>query len=87
MLQKEKSINPYLALARLYLQRQEFEEAEENVRKAIDLNRDEVDAWAMLGHINYASKAYPPAQAAYETVLHIGKGNWKAIVDLIFRSN
>lgn len=65
---------PYLQLAKLELQRGNFGLSSEHVRKAIEIRKDDPNAWGLLGHLNYLQKNYADAQTAYEMVLALPEG-------------
>jgi Tfp pilus assembly protein PilF len=73
------SIQPYLLLAQLEIQRGNFKTAMDHVDSALNVEHDSPDCWAFLGHLQYVQKLTVDAKWTFETVLSLPKGN-----DLIF---
>lgn len=67
----EAKINPaYLVTeARLHMHRQMYEDAKACLKKALQVDILNSNAWALLGHTHYLLKEWPEAQDAYERTL------------------
>lgn len=59
----------YLAHAQLKLQQKLFEEAETSVSEALQMEHQNADAWAILGHLKYLVGDAAAAKDCYERTL------------------
>lgn len=59
----------YIAHAQLKLQQKLFEEAETSVSEALQMEHQNADAWAILGHLKYLVGDAPAAKDCYERTL------------------
>lgn len=68
--------NYYAALASLKgIQQQDYEAAFENIKKAVEINQNNVDYLFILARIQYNRKNYDEAVAAYRKILDIATEN------------
>ncbi|KAI9363935.1 hypothetical protein DFJ73DRAFT_810162 [Zopfochytrium polystomum] len=65
------SVEPYLLLSQLEKQRGNTDLAMTHIHSAIDIRQDDPDAWAALGHLQFASRMWGEARTSYETVLSL----------------
>ncbi|KAJ3279301.1 Cilia- and flagella-associated protein 70, partial [Blyttiomyces sp. JEL0837] len=67
------SIRPYLLLSQLELQRGNQILAIDHIQAAINVQQDDPDVWACLGHLQFAIKEWDNARVSYETVMSLSK--------------
>ncbi|KAJ3116252.1 Cilia- and flagella-associated protein 70 [Phlyctochytrium bullatum] len=65
------SVQPYLLLSKLEMQRANPTAAFQHLRDALDVRQDDPNVWTYLAHIHYTTKQWNDAQSAYETVLSL----------------
>ncbi|CAB3976881.1 cilia- and flagella-associated 70-like [Paramuricea clavata] len=56
-------------LARLHIQNENYDEAEENLNQALKLDHQSSNAWSLLGHVNYLTQRMDKARECYERTL------------------
>ncbi|KAJ3045423.1 Cilia- and flagella-associated protein 70 [Rhizophlyctis rosea] len=66
-------VKPYLMLSQLEIQRGDHSQAEQHIRAALEVQQDDPDAWAALGHLQYIQHSWHEAQQSYETVLSLSQ--------------
>ncbi|XP_033886526.3 cilia- and flagella-associated protein 70 isoform X1 [Acipenser ruthenus] len=59
------SCSYYLALARLHLQRRDFDSADQNLQEALHVNQENPDVWALIGHLHYMRRDFHEARECY----------------------
>ncbi|XP_076442365.1 cilia- and flagella-associated protein 70-like isoform X3 [Babylonia areolata] len=59
----------HIATARLKLQKEEYQEAEESLTEALTVEHQNPDAWALMGHVKYLSCEMGQARECYERTL------------------
>ncbi|KAI8802085.1 hypothetical protein BJ742DRAFT_873493 [Cladochytrium replicatum] len=65
------SVEPYLLLSRLEVQRGNFVLAGERIKSALDISQDSPNVWAAQGHLQFIQEQFSDAQFSYETVLSL----------------
>lgn len=60
------SCSYYLALARLHLQRRDFDSADQNLQEALHVNPENPDVWALIGHLHYMRRDFHEARECYK---------------------
>ncbi|KAJ3355461.1 Cilia- and flagella-associated protein 70 [Entophlyctis luteolus] len=73
LLKTGPSIAPYLLLSQLETQKGNLMAAVENIKSAMQVQQDDPDVWAALGHLQFRQKCWNEAQSSYETVLSLPK--------------
>ncbi|XP_066546238.1 cilia- and flagella-associated protein 70 isoform X1 [Amia ocellicauda] len=63
----------HLALARLHLQRAEYDQAEGSLKTALQDSFENPDAWALSGHVHYLTGGLDAARQCYERTLDFTK--------------
>ncbi|KAJ3056144.1 Cilia- and flagella-associated protein 70 [Rhizophlyctis rosea] len=66
-------VKPYLMLSKLESQRGDFVQAEKHIRDALEVQQDDPDTWAALGHLQFIQRLWHDAQQSYETVLSLSR--------------
>ncbi|XP_006637093.3 cilia- and flagella-associated protein 70 isoform X1 [Lepisosteus oculatus] len=59
----------HVALARLHLQRGEFDDADKNLQEALQDSFENPDVWALSGHLHYLTGKFSKARQCYERTL------------------
>uniref|UniRef100_W5M3G9 Cilia and flagella associated protein 70 n=1 Tax=Lepisosteus oculatus TaxID=7918 RepID=W5M3G9_LEPOC len=59
----------HVALARLHLQRGEFDDADKNLQEALQFLDQNPDVWALSGHLHYLTGNFSKARQCYERTL------------------
>ncbi|XP_071834578.1 cilia- and flagella-associated protein 70-like isoform X3 [Apostichopus japonicus] len=59
----------HVALARLHLQKKEYQEAEDNLTKALVLDYQDPDSWSIMGHLRYLQGNLKEARDCYQRTL------------------
>nr|KAG5710751.1 hypothetical protein BaRGS_035153 [Batillaria attramentaria] len=59
----------HIALARLKLQKQEYDDAEFNLNSALEVDHQNADGWALMGHVKYLKGETEVARDCYERTL------------------
>ncbi|XP_064621218.1 cilia- and flagella-associated protein 70-like isoform X2 [Lineus longissimus] len=59
----------HIAFARLKLQKKEFEDAEDSLNEALQLDYQNADAWSIMGHVKYMLGDTTNAKDCYERTL------------------
>ncbi|KAI9098181.1 hypothetical protein DFS34DRAFT_619887 [Phlyctochytrium arcticum] len=66
-------VKPYLLLSHLEIQRGNYKLAADYLKDALNVQQDDPNVWAALGHLQYVQKQNDAAQLSYETVLSFTK--------------
>merc|ERR1712159_804644 len=64
-----RSVQAFCCFARLYVQRQDFIRAEENLQEALSIDPDSLEAWTLLAHAQFLQQKSDEAIASYEKAL------------------
>lgn len=70
------SVDPFLLLSQLEIQRRNFAAAEEYLSSALALHHNNPYIWSALGHLQYIQKSWAEARMSYETVFSFATGNY-----------
>lgn len=63
------TIEPFLLLSQLDIQRRNFSASEDHLKSALAILQSDPYAWAAMGHLQYIQKQWDDAKMSYETVL------------------
>lgn len=78
-LQSNRSVKQvWLAIAMLYAQKNELEQSEADLKKAIEIDNKYIDAYLLLGKIYYQQSDFSQARRAWQRVLEIEPDNQAA---------
>jgi Tfp pilus assembly protein PilF len=69
------TVRPYLLLAQLECQRNNYKASEEQLREALFLGPQSEEVWAAMGHLFFKQGKFKESRTAYETVLALGTLN------------
>jgi tetratricopeptide (TPR) repeat protein len=72
-LQNGRSKELLILLARFTQQTKEFSRAQEYLKEAIELDREDLELWKMLGSFQYAAGEYDEALASFEQLLALAE--------------
>jgi tetratricopeptide (TPR) repeat protein len=72
-LQSGRSKELLILLARFTQQTREFSRAQEYLKEAIELDREDLSLWKMLGSFQYAGAEFDKAQASFEQLLALAE--------------
>ena len=67
-------VEPYLWLARLESQQGRKDGALEHLKKALELQQNDADAWAAIANFYFINHQMNEAKLAYETVISLPNG-------------
>ena len=65
----EPSALYHTLLARLHIQNENYDEANQELDQALKLNHQSSNAWSLLGHVNYLTQKLDKARECYERTL------------------
>jgi len=66
-----RSVPTFCCFARLYMQRQDYVRAEENIQEALTIDSESLEAWTLLAHSQFLQKQSNEAIASYEKALKV----------------
>jgi tetratricopeptide (TPR) repeat protein len=72
-LQNGRSKELLILLARFTQQMREFSRAQEYLKEAIELDREDLSLWKMLGSFQYAASEFDKAQASFQQLLALAE--------------
>uniref|UniRef100_H3AYL6 Cilia and flagella associated protein 70 n=1 Tax=Latimeria chalumnae TaxID=7897 RepID=H3AYL6_LATCH len=71
--EKDPTSEYYVALAQVYLQQKNFPKAQEKLQKAVKIDHQNPDVWALTGHLYYLTQRYTDAKECYEHTVDLVK--------------